>query len=133
VWLGGWSEHILALAGARALGWNGWGGTPARLRRAAETVVAGAGGRAVEISWGGQALLDSTDARAVAKLGPRDPRAFAVGGPERIAALLAARVAAGARHLVLGFPDGGDRGPYELLAGEVVPLLGDLTTYPPGV
>lgn len=123
LWVGGWSTEALRLAGEKASGWNGWGGSQARLRAAATAVGEAAGGRELEISWGTQALLESSDAGAVAKLGRRDPRGLVVGGPDIMAARLRDMVAAGAEHLVVAFPDAGDVGPYELLATEVVPLL----------
>lgn len=123
LWIGGWSEEVVRLAGAAGSGWNGWGGSPAKLRAAVAALRAAAGGRQVEISWGGQALLGPSDERALAKLGRRDPRAWLIGGPESIAARLADRANAGADHLILGFPDACEVGPYELLADEVAQRL----------
>ena len=124
LWLGGWSREVLSLAAAEASGWNGWGGSPQRLQRAAHDVRAAGPGRSLEISWGGQALLGSSDARAAAKLGGRDPSKFLVGGPATVAGRLSAMAAAGAEHLIVAFPDAGDVGTYELLAEEVRPRLG---------
>ena len=123
VWVGGWSDHKIDLAAKVAAGWNGWGGSPQRLERAAAALRSRSNGRQVEISWGAQALLGPNDRAAGAKLGARDARHFVIGGPETTARRLTDMAIAGAEHLIIAFPDAGEPGPYELLAAEVRPRL----------
>jgi alkanesulfonate monooxygenase SsuD/methylene tetrahydromethanopterin reductase-like flavin-dependent oxidoreductase (luciferase family) len=123
-WAGGRAPKMLEVAGRLADGWNGWGLGPADIARSAAAVRSAAGGRAVKITWAGLALLAEDDASAHAKLGPRDPSAYLVGGPERVATELRARAEAGATHLILTFPDAADPHTYELLAKQVRPRLG---------
>jgi alkanesulfonate monooxygenase SsuD/methylene tetrahydromethanopterin reductase-like flavin-dependent oxidoreductase (luciferase family) len=123
IWVGGRSEQMLEVAGTEADGWNGWGGTPENFAADAQLVLDYSGGRPVELSWGGQVILGETDRDAQTRLGDRDPKNFVVGAPEIVAARLQAFVDAGARHLVIGFPDAGTPGTYEAFAEKVVPLL----------
>ncbi|MGH2735838.1 MAG: LLM class flavin-dependent oxidoreductase [Actinomycetota bacterium] len=131
LWVGGWHQDALHLAGEGADGWNAWGSTPERYGRAGRTVRSIAQGRGLELSWGGQVLLGATDAEAEAKLKNRDPSMFIVGGPDTVARRLGSFVGAGAEHLIVALPDAGDPGGYELLAQEVRPRLSD--QYPLGV
>lgn len=127
VWIGGRGEDLLRFAGEVADGWNGWGGTPETFARDAGAVAeaaSAAGDRPVELSWGGQMILEATDVKAEEVLGDRNPKAFVVGGPETVAARLRGFVEAGARHLVIAFPRAAATGPYELLGREVAPALG---------
>ncbi|MDQ3646734.1 MAG: LLM class flavin-dependent oxidoreductase [Actinomycetota bacterium] len=119
LWLGGRSTEIIELAGRIADGWNGWRLSPRSFARAAGDVVEAAAGRALELSWGGEVILAPTDDAARDLLGGRDPANYVVGGPETVARHLSRLVDAGARHLIAAFPDGGDSGSYELLAGPV--------------
>lgn len=126
LWVAGRSDDALEIAGTYGDGWNGWGGTPERFAQDALRVTefaASSGDRAVELTWGGLAILGTDDEQARAKLGSRNPEQYLVGGPETMAGLLGEFVEAGARHLVLTFPDAGTTGSYELLASSVKPLL----------
>jgi alkanesulfonate monooxygenase SsuD/methylene tetrahydromethanopterin reductase-like flavin-dependent oxidoreductase (luciferase family) len=126
LWVAGRSDDALEIAGTYADGWNGWAGTPERFAQdalRATEFAASAGDRAVELTWGGLAILGSDDDEALAKLGSRNPNQYLVGGPETIARHLGEIVEAGARHLVLTFPDAGKTGTYELLAARVKPIL----------
>jgi alkanesulfonate monooxygenase SsuD/methylene tetrahydromethanopterin reductase-like flavin-dependent oxidoreductase (luciferase family) len=123
LWIGGRGEELLRFAGEAADGWNAWGGTPETFTRDAGAVVRAAGDRPVELSWGGQMILAENDAAARRILGDRNPRHFVVGGPEEVTDLLAAFAEAGARHLVVAFPNASDPEPYELLGRLVAPAL----------
>ena len=68
-------------------------------------------------------ILAETAAEAGRLLGDRDPRHFVVGGPEEVTDELRAIVAAGARHLIVAFPNASDPVPYELLGRVVLPAL----------
>jgi alkanesulfonate monooxygenase SsuD/methylene tetrahydromethanopterin reductase-like flavin-dependent oxidoreductase (luciferase family) len=123
VWVGGRGEDLLRFAGEAADGWNAWGGTAETFARDAGTVAEAAGDRAVELTWGGQVILGADEAAARRALGDRDPRRFLVGGPEEVAGRLRAIADAGARHLIVTFPNAADPEPYELLGGIVRPAL----------
>jgi alkanesulfonate monooxygenase SsuD/methylene tetrahydromethanopterin reductase-like flavin-dependent oxidoreductase (luciferase family) len=123
VWIGGRGEEILRFAGEVADGWNAWGGTPEAFARDAGAVAATAGERPIELSWGGQMILADSDAEARRRLGARDRRHFVVGGPEEVTEQLRALAEAGARHLIVAFPNASDPEPYELLGRAVRPAL----------
>jgi alkanesulfonate monooxygenase SsuD/methylene tetrahydromethanopterin reductase-like flavin-dependent oxidoreductase (luciferase family) len=118
VWVGGRGPAALEIAGAVADGWNCWAATPERFAVEAGVVRAAARGRAVTLSWGGLLVIAADDAGARAKLGDRDPAAYVVGGPQRVAEHIGELAAAGAAHIVATFPDAGTPGSYEVL-GEV--------------
>jgi alkanesulfonate monooxygenase SsuD/methylene tetrahydromethanopterin reductase-like flavin-dependent oxidoreductase (luciferase family) len=113
VWIGGRSRAIRRAAGRVADAWNGWGGTPERFARDAREV------KGARLTWGGLAVLASTDTAAAEKAGKRNPAEYVIGGPARLAGHLAGIAAAGAEHAVITFPDAAASGPYELLGGEV--------------
>lgn len=123
IWVGGRSDDVLEVAGTIAGGWNGWGGTPERFAQDAATVAGYAGGRSVELSWGGLVMLGSDDHAAESKLGDRSRRGWIVGGPERVGDRLREFVDGGARHVIVTLPDPHGHGVYELLAGRVRPRL----------
>jgi alkanesulfonate monooxygenase SsuD/methylene tetrahydromethanopterin reductase-like flavin-dependent oxidoreductase (luciferase family) len=123
IWVGGRSEQVLEVAGKDADGWNGWGGTPETFAADAQLVLDYSGGRPLELSWGGQVILGTSDADAQTRLADRDPKYFIVGAPETVASRLQAFVDAGARHLVIAFPEAAAPGVYETFAERVVPLL----------
>lgn len=127
VWVAGRSDDALDIAGRFADGWNGWGGTPARYAqdalRVAEFATA-AGRDAVELTWGGLVILGEDDLQAHEKLGRRKPDDYVVGGPDTVARHLGAIVDAGARHLIVTFPDAGEEGVYEIFATKVKAALG---------
>lgn len=116
IWIGGRDEDLLRLAGEVADGWNGWGGTPERFAQDAGVVADAAGDRAIELSWGGQAILGPTDRAAAERLGDRNPKAFLVGAPATVADRLAAFVEAGVRHVVFALPNASEPEAYELVA-----------------
>jgi alkanesulfonate monooxygenase SsuD/methylene tetrahydromethanopterin reductase-like flavin-dependent oxidoreductase (luciferase family) len=123
VWVGGRSEQVLEVAGKEADGWNGWGGTPEVFAADSQLVLDYAQDRPIELSWGGQVIFGETDRDAEEKLGSRNPKHYVVGAPETVAAKLLRFVEAGARHIVIGFPDAGTPGAYETLSETVVPIL----------
>jgi alkanesulfonate monooxygenase SsuD/methylene tetrahydromethanopterin reductase-like flavin-dependent oxidoreductase (luciferase family) len=122
IWVAGRSDDALEIAGTHADGWNGWGGTPERFAQDAGGVAEyaqAAGGRAVELTWGGLVVLAPDDDAARTKLGKRNPSDYVVGGPASVARDFAARVEAGARHLICTFIDSKNPQTYELLATSV--------------
>jgi alkanesulfonate monooxygenase SsuD/methylene tetrahydromethanopterin reductase-like flavin-dependent oxidoreductase (luciferase family) len=131
IWVGGRSEQVLEVAGTQADGWNGWGGTPEVFAADSQLVLDYAQDRPMELSWAGQVVFGETDRDAVEKLGPRNPKQFVVGAPETVAAKLLRFVEAGARHIVIGFPDAGTPGAYETLGETVLPILQTAATPAP--
>ena len=123
LWVGGRSDDVIELAGTLADGWNAWAGGPKRFAQDAATLSGHAGGRPVELSWGGLVMLAENDAAASDKMGDRNSSGWIVGGPETVAARLRRYVEAGARHLIVTLPDPWRPGMYELLANEVKPRL----------
>ena len=122
VWVGGRSPAMLEIAGSAADGWNAWGATLEDFTREGEVVRRASGGRPVELTWAGSAVIASDDAEARAKLGARDPAGYLVGGTETMGSRLAALESAGCAHAILGFPDASRPGSYELL-GDVTRTL----------
>ncbi len=122
VWVGGRSKAVMRLAGRLADGWNCWGATPDGFTKESQTVLEAAGGRDVELTWGGLVQLADADEDAHTKAAGK-PR-HVVGGPATVAAALSALVEAGATHLILTLPDAGKVGSYELLASEVRDAMG---------
>jgi alkanesulfonate monooxygenase SsuD/methylene tetrahydromethanopterin reductase-like flavin-dependent oxidoreductase (luciferase family) len=122
VWIGGRSRPVRKVAGGLCDGWNSWSSSPETFEREARTVRAAAGGRGVELTWGGQVILAAGDAQAKEMLGDRPEDEFVVGAPATVAARLRSLIAAGAEHLIVAFPYAG-RPSYELLAGPVRELL----------
>lgn len=122
IWVAGRSDDALELAGTYADGWNGWGGTPERFAQDAAGVAEyaqAAGGRAVELTWGGLVVLAPDDDAARTKLGKRRASDYLVGGPESVARHLASLVEAGARHLICTLTDSTNPDTHELLATSV--------------
>lgn len=106
IWVAGRSDDALEVAARYGDAWNGWGGTSESYARDAATIAGFAGGRPVELTWGGvmkDAALESQ------------------------AAILSGFVAAGARHLVCTYSDAWRPGVYETLAQDVRPLI-EVTT-----
>jgi alkanesulfonate monooxygenase SsuD/methylene tetrahydromethanopterin reductase-like flavin-dependent oxidoreductase (luciferase family) len=123
LWVGGRSHEVLETAGRWCEGWNAWSASPKSFAREAEVVRRAAGGRPIELSWGGQVILAGTDAEAEGLLGSRPRRDFILGAPETVAERLDGLRAAGAEHLIAAFPYAG-REAYALLAGPVRAALG---------
>lgn len=115
VWVGGASPAVARLAAAGADGWNLWGGSPARFgRRVAETrrevERVGRDPDVFTCSWGGLCVVGAGDAEAEAKYNRLAPGRTDVlwGGPERVAAAVAAYGAGGAAWVILGPVDSSD-------------------------
>jgi alkanesulfonate monooxygenase SsuD/methylene tetrahydromethanopterin reductase-like flavin-dependent oxidoreductase (luciferase family) len=79
-WAGGRSPELRAVAADDADALNIWGASPAEVVSEIEDLRARAGGRAVEVSWGGQVLVGRTDAEAAAKFERYGPRRHLVHG-----------------------------------------------------
>jgi alkanesulfonate monooxygenase SsuD/methylene tetrahydromethanopterin reductase-like flavin-dependent oxidoreductase (luciferase family) len=122
LWVAGRADDALEIAATHADGWNGWGGSPERFAQDAAGVAEfaqAAGGRAVELTWGGLVVLAPDDEAALAKLGSRRSSDYIVGGPATVARKLALFVEAGARHLICTLTDSGNPDTFGLLATEV--------------
>lgn len=131
VWVAGVSPAAVRLAGARADGWNRWGGLPASFAAAAERVraeVANANRQpdTFSTSWGGLALLGSTRAEAEAKrdrLGGGRPDVV-WGDPPLVAERIAAYAEAGADWVILGPIDSADPSNASVLGQALARLRG---------
>jgi alkanesulfonate monooxygenase SsuD/methylene tetrahydromethanopterin reductase-like flavin-dependent oxidoreductase (luciferase family) len=123
MWIGGRSRPARSAAAQLCEGWNSWSASPEDFKREADLVRDLAGGREVELTWGGQVILADTDDQAREMLGERPPEEFVIGSPTTVASHFEALAAAGAQHLIVAFPYAG-RPSYELLAGPVRELLG---------
>jgi alkanesulfonate monooxygenase SsuD/methylene tetrahydromethanopterin reductase-like flavin-dependent oxidoreductase (luciferase family) len=121
LWVGGRAGDTLEIA-ATADGWNGWGGTPERFAQDAQTVLGFAAGRPLELSWGGQVVLEPTDAAAREAARGKDPDAVA-GSPDTVAARLREIHEAGAAHLIVAFGGRWTEERLRVLTEEVRPLL----------
>ncbi len=124
IWVAGRSEGVLDVAARWADGWNAWGCSPDAFAADAVQLLDAAGGRQLELTWGGVFVLGEDDADARRKLGARDPSRYVVGGPASVAGHLAKLIEAGASHLIASFPDAATPGSYELFAGPVRDELG---------
>jgi alkanesulfonate monooxygenase SsuD/methylene tetrahydromethanopterin reductase-like flavin-dependent oxidoreductase (luciferase family) len=116
VWVGGKEAPVRELV-ALADGWNRWGGTPARF--GADAALVREVAPDATLTWGGLVLLgdDDADATTRAEARSRVPREdVLVGGPQRLAAQLAAYVELGASWIIAGPVDATDPRNPELLA-----------------
>ena len=127
IWVAGRGDAVLRIAGTLGDGWNGWGGTPESYARDCATMRTFANHRRVEATWGGLVLLASSAAEAEKKLRGRPPSGYITGDAETVRERLAGFVAAGARHLIVTFPDSSVPGNFETLA-EMNPLLASAAT-----
>ena len=123
LWIGGRSSGVIEVAARLADRYNAWGGTPEDFAMLVDRLRGMAGPRDVPATWGGVALLDATDEAAIARLRGRHRGDLLVGSAATVASGLKGFVRAGARHLILSFPDAGRKDAYERLATEVRPLL----------
>jgi alkanesulfonate monooxygenase SsuD/methylene tetrahydromethanopterin reductase-like flavin-dependent oxidoreductase (luciferase family) len=129
IWIGGRARHVGLVAAEGADGWNRWGGTPEAFAREAAEVgsLVERLGRAPDqftASWGGLVLLGRTEQDAQRKRERRDPAPdVLVGGPERVAEVLRAYLAAGARWIMIGPVDSSDPDNAAILGESVLPLL----------
>jgi alkanesulfonate monooxygenase SsuD/methylene tetrahydromethanopterin reductase-like flavin-dependent oxidoreductase (luciferase family) len=116
IWVGGRSVAALDLAGRLADGWNAWSASPEEVSNAAAALRKIAGDRPLELTWGGQVLVEATDDAARARLGKRNPARYLVGSPDTVGRYLRSLVDAGVEHLVLATPLASDPRSYELLS-----------------
>jgi alkanesulfonate monooxygenase SsuD/methylene tetrahydromethanopterin reductase-like flavin-dependent oxidoreductase (luciferase family) len=126
VWIGGVSEGAVRTAASEADGWNGWALDPATFAARARLLREARGGRAVEATWAGVAVIgeDAADAerrRAERRRRGRSDEAFA-GGPDEAAAWLARLADAGATWAILLAAGGPDV--VEVVGERVLPLVG---------
>jgi alkanesulfonate monooxygenase SsuD/methylene tetrahydromethanopterin reductase-like flavin-dependent oxidoreductase (luciferase family) len=115
VWVAGRSAAVRDIAGRSGDGWNCWGASPEEFATEAALVRAAAAGRRLEPTWGGLAVIASTEAEARAKLGKRDPSQYLTGGVETLGTRLGELASAGCSHAIVTFPDAGSPGAYEML------------------
>jgi alkanesulfonate monooxygenase SsuD/methylene tetrahydromethanopterin reductase-like flavin-dependent oxidoreductase (luciferase family) len=116
IWVGGRSVAALDLAGRLADGWNAWSASPEEVSNAAAALRRIAGDRPLELSWGGQVIVEATDDAARERLGKRNPAHYLVGSPDTVGRYLRSLVDAGVEHLVLATPFASDPRSYEHLA-----------------
>jgi alkanesulfonate monooxygenase SsuD/methylene tetrahydromethanopterin reductase-like flavin-dependent oxidoreductase (luciferase family) len=116
IWVGGRSVAALDLAGRLADGWNAWSASPEEVSNAAAALRQIAGDRPLELTWGGQVLVEATDDAARERLGKRNPADYLVGSPDTVGRYLRSLVDAGVEHLVLATPFASDPRSYELLS-----------------
>ena len=122
LWVGGRSRAVRVLAAELCEGWNSWSSSPEVFAREARMVRSSAGGRPIELTWGGQVILAESDEQAREMLGERRESEFLIGSPETLARSFNALIEAGADHLIAAFPYAG-RVSYELFAGPLRGLL----------
>lgn len=99
IWVAGRSDDAIDIAARLADGWNGWGGSVKRFSSDVARLRTRAGERDIAVTWAG-----------IAKHGVED-----LVLAERISDY----VTAGAEEVILSFPNAGDPGVYESLAGPV--------------
>ena len=124
VWVGGTDPAVRVVAAAHADGWNRWGAGVQRLREQAVNLATAAARSPFTVSWGGLVVLADDDDAAAAKalrLGAGDH--VIVGGPDTVAAALAAYVDAGAEWLMIGPIDSSDPENARILGEEILPRL----------
>ena len=92
VWVAGRTDATLDVAARLADGWNGWGGTVERFEQDASNLVALAGDREVELTWGGIARDEGETSEMAAGV-----------------------IEAGARHVILTPPSASADGAYDAL------------------
>lgn len=131
VWVAGHSPAVRRLAGARADGWNGWGGDVAGFARRVASVReeaerADRDPAAVECSWGGLAVVAGTEGEAKAKLDRLggDRPGLVWGGPDRVAEAIAAYATAGAAWVIMAPLDSSDPDNAAVLGEAILPELG---------
>jgi alkanesulfonate monooxygenase SsuD/methylene tetrahydromethanopterin reductase-like flavin-dependent oxidoreductase (luciferase family) len=124
VWVGGSDPAVREVAAAHADGWNRWGAGLEQFREQGTNLRAAAARTPFTLSWGGLVVLADDDRSATAKaerlgVGPQ----VIVGGPARVAEVLAEYVDAGAEWLMIGPVDSSDPDNARLLGEAVLPRL----------
>ncbi len=122
IWVAGRSDDAIEVAALLADGWNGWGGTPERFAGDAATLVEMAGDRAVELTWGGLAVVAPTDDAAAELAAARPVTPHVGGGVETLSGALNGFADTGATHLILTLARAAP-GALRLLGEEVKPRL----------
>ena len=129
LWVGGSSERVVRLAAREADAWNGWQLEPDAFAGKARLLREGAGGRRVEATWAGVALVGRDDAEVAELLRARRRRGLIARAWAGRTASLRARIAeferAGATWVVLALAGPRDR--LELVGSEVLPTVGTPT------
>jgi alkanesulfonate monooxygenase SsuD/methylene tetrahydromethanopterin reductase-like flavin-dependent oxidoreductase (luciferase family) len=117
LWLGGTSNAVVDLAGRIADGWNGWGLEPERFEAKAARLSASAaasGGRRVEPTWAGLALVGRDRGDVDRMLAERTDRGLGIGDLwagtiEELATMFARLRSSGASWAVLMLAGPADR------------------------
>ena len=126
IWIGGSSRRVLRLAARDADAWNGWQMEPDAFAGAAGLLQEEAGGRGIEATWAGVALVGRDDAEVADLLETRRRRGLIARAWAGTTGSLLARIGdlerAGAAWVVLALAGPRDR--LELVGSEVVPSIG---------
>ena len=126
LWVGGTSDALVRSVAPLADGWNGWGLSVGGFAEKVKLLYEASGGRTVEATWGGIALVgeDETEAERLAAARAdrgRDQAAF-TGSVDRLREHLGALGAAGAAWSILALAGPRDR--RVLVADRVLPPAG---------
>ena len=126
IWVGGASDRIVRLAAREADAWNGWQMDPDVFAAKVRLLRAQTGGRQVEATWAGVALVGRDDADVAALQEARHRRGLIARAWTGTTGSLSARIAdlerAGAAWVVLALAGPRDR--LELVGSKVVAALG---------
>jgi alkanesulfonate monooxygenase SsuD/methylene tetrahydromethanopterin reductase-like flavin-dependent oxidoreductase (luciferase family) len=125
-WVGGHAYALRVLAAGAADGWNRWAVPVGRFTREAAAIGAqlAIARQAFTLSWGGLFVLGEDERSAERKRVRLDPGPdVVVGGPERIAEMVASYGDAGAEWVMVGPVDSSDAENAAILGERVAPLL----------
>ncbi|HET8525518.1 MAG TPA: LLM class flavin-dependent oxidoreductase [Actinomycetota bacterium] len=126
IWIGGSSDRAVRLAAREGDAWNGWQMEPGAFADKARLLHEEAGGRKVEATWAGVALVGRDDADVAGLLETRRRRGLIArawtGTPGSLRAGVAELERAGATWVVLALAGPRDR--LELVGSQVLPALG---------
>src|SRR5262245_31434814 len=129
IWVGGSSDSVVRLAAREANAWNGWQMKPDAFANKARLLRDEAGGRDVDATWAGVALVGRDDADVAELVDERRRRGLVArawtGTTDSLRAGIADFERAGATWVV--FALAGPRDRLELVGSEVMPALGSRT------
>jgi len=124
IWVGGLAGPVRAIAAREADGWNAWGLDPAKFATRAAEVSAAAVRTPFECGWSGLVVLDESDAAANDRASTLEVApGTLVGGPDTVAASVAALGGAGAAWVILGAVDAANPRTARLLGESVRGVL----------
>jgi alkanesulfonate monooxygenase SsuD/methylene tetrahydromethanopterin reductase-like flavin-dependent oxidoreductase (luciferase family) len=130
VWIGGFADEVVRIAGREADAWNGWGMSIPEFARKATLVREVAEGREVQATWAGIALVGEDDHDVARLLDARDRKGLLetnvwAGSVRSLAGWLEGLRRAGASWVVL--VAAGPRDRMELIAEHALPSARPLT------